>query len=214
MGPFLCSLLMFGLLIRLGVWQLHRLAWKENLLAQIAIARQNPPIPLPADPRPFTKVAARGQWDTAHRVLYGTDVRHEHLGAYLIEPLLRPGAPPLLVDRGFVADGVSIADPPGEVLVAGYIRAAEHGSWWSIKDDLAARHFYALNAAAIARAEALPTSEPYELVAMGNGAGPPEPAHDFPELPNNHLNYALTWFSFALIDAIIFGLWYRKNRRM
>jgi cytochrome oxidase assembly protein ShyY1 len=72
-------------------------------------------------------------------------------------------------------------------------------------------HFYTLNAAAIARAVGLREPEPYVLVAMGPQMGSPERAHDFPELPNNHLGYALTWFSFALIDWIIFVIWVRKN---
>ncbi len=202
---------MFAVLMSLGFWQVRRLAWKENLLAEIAAAARNPPIPLGEAPRPFTKVMVRGRWDSAHRVLYGTDVRRDRLGAYLIEPLLREDAPPILVDRGFVADGTKVADPPGDVAVVGYIRAAEHGSWWGIKDDLREQHFYTLNATAIARAVGLAAPEPYVLVAMGARMGPPEPAHDFPELPNNHLSYAITWFSFALIDWIIFVIWVRKN---
>ena len=213
-GPFIFSLLMFAAAIALGVWQVKRLHWKENLLAEIAVAQSNPPIPLPAVPRQYTKVSVTGRWDHAHAVLYGTDVRGERLGSFLVEPLLRPGLPPLIVDRGFLPDDMQKpADPTGDVTVTGYISDPDHPHWWSIKDDLAARHFYTLNPTAIAAALGTAKPAPYLLELMGDQTSYPEPAHAFPDLPNNHLSYAVTWFSMALIDLVIFILAARKTLR-
>ena len=212
LGPLIFTSVMFLLLIALGVWQLKRLAWKENLLAEIATASRNPPQPLAGNPPPFTKLWVEGRWDTAHQSFYGTDVRRGQLGAYLIEPLLREGAPPLLVDRGFIPDGARIDDPSGLVRVVGYARAPEHSRPLGISDDPAHRHFYALDPAAIAAAIGLAPPEPFVLMAMGPEMGPPEPAHGFPDLPNNHLSYALTWFSFAVIDWVVFLVWWRRKK--
>jgi surfeit locus 1 family protein len=213
-APFLFTLVVFLILVQLGAWQLRRLHWKEGLLARIDIATRNPPVPLAGAPEAFTKVVVTGTWDVAHKALYGTDVRRGQLGAYVIEPLLRAGMPPVLVDRGFVANGVAVPDAPGEVRVVGYVRDAEPGSWWGIKDDLREWHFYALDARAIAREMGMAQPESFTLVAMGDEAGPPEPARGFPELSNNHLSYALQWFSFAVIDWVVFGVWWWKARRL
>jgi len=213
-GPFLLSFVLFVAAIGLGVWQVKRLHWKENLLAEIATAQSNPPIPLPAEPRQYTKVAVNGRWDQPHAVLYGTDVRRDQLGSFLIEPLLRPGHPPLIVNRGFIPDNqAKNPGPTGDVTVTGYITAPDHIHWWSVKDDLPERHFYTLNPTNIAGALAMPTPEPYLLELMGDQTSYPEPAHAFPDLPNNHLNYAVTWFSLALVDLVIFVLSARKTLR-
>ena len=211
-GPFLLSLFMFVVLMSLGFWQVARLHWKEGLLADIAAATANPPIPLGASPRAFTKVFVTGRWDPAHAALYGTDVRNDKLGAFMIEPLLRADGPPILVDRGFVPDGAGkLQDPIGSVTVVGYIREPEYLHWWGIKDDLAERHFYTLNPQVIAAELGFPAPQSYTLVAMGNATTYPEPAHAFPDLPNNHLSYTITWFSLALVNVVIFLLSSRKR---
>ena len=212
-GPFLLSFTLFVILIALGVWQVVRLQWKEGLLAEIATAQANPPIPLGAAPRQFTKVFVTGRWDAGHAVLYGTDVRNDRLGAFLIEPLLRDGAPPLWVDRGFVPDGAGLPRDAGVATVTGYIREPDHAHWWGVKDDLRERHFYTLNPAAIASELGTAAPAPYTLVAMGGNPGAfPEAAQAFPDLSNNHLSYAITWFSLALVDLVIFAISSRGRR--
>ncbi len=110
-GPALMTAVMFLVLIGLGTWQVRRLAWKEGILAQIARAEAAPPVPLSSAsgtpvPAPFTKVAVTGTLLHDKSALYGAEVRDTaagpELGAQLIEPLQRDGAPPLLVDRGWV----------------------------------------------------------------------------------------------------------------
>ncbi len=213
-GPFLFSLVAFVILIALGVWQVKRLHWKEGLLADIAAAQVNPPVPLAQIPRQFTKVVVNGTWDQANAVLYGTDVRIDKLGSFLVEPLLRPNQPPVMVDRGFVPDGWKATDVPGAaVSVVGYIRNPDRMAWWSVADDPAERHFYTLNPVNIAARMGMTQPEPYVLVSMGDSTAYPEPSHDFPTLPNNHLSYALTWFSLALVDMVMFVLAARKTLR-
>ena len=51
--PALMSLAMVLVLLGLGTWQMHRLAWKQAILAQIAAAEAAPPLPLPAMPAPL-----------------------------------------------------------------------------------------------------------------------------------------------------------------
>ena len=36
-----------GVLVTLGIWQLHRLAWKESLIARIEARVHAPPVPVP-----------------------------------------------------------------------------------------------------------------------------------------------------------------------
>ena len=214
-GPFLVTLFLVGLTSGLGVWQLQRLAWKRAILARLDAAEQAAPVPLPPVPTPFEKVVARGRLDPDGAVSYEDDVRDDAqgrvvMGTHLVEPLLRPGKPPILVDLGWVSY------PPvplgGEAGITGYIRPAEHPNWLSAKDDPKGRRFYTLDPARIAAGIGLPAPEPYTLVALGP-AGMPDPVRSLPRPPNNHLQYAVTWFSLAVTGAVMFAAWARGALR-
>ncbi len=206
---------MLATLIGLGTWQLQRRAWKLAILAEIDRAEVSPAIPLPPRPLPFTKVSVTGHLRDDVHALYGDDVRDAPggpvRGAQLIEPLERPGQQPLLVERGWVPDG-SLGAPGGDVTVTGYIRAPDGPGAFSPADDLAARHFYTLDPAKIGDALGLPGVAPFTLVALGADAPGvlPAPATALPRPPNDHLNYALTWFGLALSLLAVFGAYARK----
>lgn len=200
------------LTLSLGTWQVQRLVWKRDILAAIDRAETAPAIPLPADPQPFTKVSAQGRFDGARAVYYGTLVRGGQAGARLLVPMLRDGAPPVLVDRGFVplpwaGDPVP---PPGPI--EAYVRPPDTAGWFALADDPAAKRFYTLDPLAIGRAIGLPDVAPYVLVALGPGGGLPAPAHTLPRPPNNHLGYAITWFGLAAGLAGVFIAYIRKER--
>lgn len=215
-GPGLIALAMLAVLLGLGTWQLRRLAWKDALLAEIARGEQGAAVPLPDHPEPFTKVQVTGRYGPDAWAFYATQVRDmpagSTLGAQLIQPLQRPGGDPVLVDRGWVP----LDRPPpvaaGNAAVVGYVRAPEPRSGLTPRADLPGRHFYALDPAEIGQALGLARVAPYTLVALG--AVPfgtvPMPAEHLPQPPNNHLGYAVTWYSFALILAVTYVLWARK----
>ena len=107
------------------------------MLATIAASEAAPPVPLGATPTPYTKVVATGRFDHGREALLGLEVRGTTLGAHLLVPLLRDGAPPLLVDRGWVPieRDRAVDHPEGEVSVTGYVRPADERDWNSPKDD-------------------------------------------------------------------------------
>ena len=214
---------MLAVLVSLGVWQVHRLAWKSALLAEIDRAEASAAMPLPADPPPFAKVRVRGRFMTDARALYGATVRDTgqgpRMGADLLMPLQRAdGAQPVLVDRGWVPLPGEPAPPArsGEVALEGFVQPAQHPGLFSARDDVAARHFYTLDPAAIGAALGVPDLAPFTLIALGEH-GPdglyPDPARRLPRPDNNHLSYAITWFGLALALVVIFGVWARKALR-
>jgi surfeit locus 1 family protein len=56
---------------------------------------------------------------------------------------------------------------------------------------------------------------PFVLVAVGTAPKGvyPDPVSTLPRPADNHLQYALTWFGFAITLLIIFGLYARKSLR-
>ena len=209
---------MLAILLGLGTWQVERLHWKQALLAQLARAEAAPPIPLPANPEPFAKVAVSGHLRDDLSAQYGAEVHDTssgpQLGAQLIVPLEREAADPILVDRGWVPPTrrQPIALPTGEVTIEGYVRPGEKSGVFSAKDDPAARQFYTLDPTAIGAALGLPQVAPFVLVAMGPAMPErwPAPAQHLPRPPNDHLSYAITWYGLAVSLVVIFVLWARK----
>lgn len=214
LGPGIMAVAMFILLIGLGVWQLQRRTWKLGLLAQIDQAEASPAIPLPADPAQFTKVRIEGKLRPDLQAHYGSDVRDlpngPVIGAFLIEPMERPGQDPVLVDLGWMPTGLDIA--PAGTTVEGYIRRPDQPGAFSPSDDPAKRRFFTLDPGPIAAAMGLRQAAPFTLVALGEVTPGvyPQPATTLPRPPNDHLNYALTWFGLALSLLAVFAVYVRK----
>ncbi len=216
--PGVMTLVMLAVLLGLGTWQVQRLHWKQAILAQIAQAEAGPPVPLPASPTQFQKVEVSGHLRDDLAATFGADVRDTPqgpvLGTQLIVPLDRPGAQPILVDRGWIPDKLPHPVPPtaGEVTLQGYIHPGDMPGWFSASDNPATRQFYTLNPTAIAAALGLPHVAPFVLIVMGRAPpdGYPIPAQHLPQPPNNHLSYAITWYGLAVALVVIFVIWARK----
>jgi surfeit locus 1 family protein len=195
----LAALPVLAILLALGTWQVHRLAWKTDLLARIAAAEAAPAAPLREPPEPLSKVRATGRFDHSREALLGLEVRGPILGAHLITPLIRPDGPPILVDRGWVPleRRNPVAHPEGEVTVEGWVHPGDRPGLFSARDDPAARRFYTFDPPAIGAALGLPAVAPFALVALGP-PGSPDPARTLPRPTNNHLGYAITWYGLAL----------------
>jgi surfeit locus 1 family protein len=190
--------------LALGWWQLQRLHWKADILARMDAAEAAPPAPLGPSPEPFARVTAEGTLDATRAALLGLEPRQGTLGARLLVPLIRDGAPPLLVDLGWVPQGARGPIPEGRVTILGFIHPGESRSWLSATDDLAGRHFYTLDPPAIAAALGLPDAEPFALVRLGP-PGTPDPARRIPRPPNNHLGYVITWWGLAFSLLVVLG---------
>jgi len=226
--PSFIALPILALLLGLGSWQIQRLNWKLGILAELEAAAARPPVAPAADTPAFTRIAATGRFRPGAEAMLGLEVRGTSLGGDLIAVLDRPGAPPLLVDRGWAPmEGGAVERPAGEVTVSGYARPTEHNPL-AATDDPAHRRFYTFDARAIAAALGVPDALPYALTVVvpragaaapsGLGSTPapsrgplPDPAAGFPEPNNPHLGYAITWFGLAAAWVAIFALWCRKR---
>jgi surfeit locus 1 family protein len=219
--PALSTAAMILVLLGLGSWQVERMAWKCGLLAQIEAAERNssqplPSVPLSQDLPPFAKVIATGRprFDLAAR--YGAEVRGDVLGAQLIVPLERAGLP-VLVDLGWAPNGAApaAAGSGDTATVTGFIRPGEQPGWFSAAADPPHRLFYTLDPHAIGAALGYAQVAPFVLVALGPQAAPDaaiDPARHLPTLSNNHLQYAITWYSLAVVLLAVFVVYVRKNR--
>ncbi len=190
-------------------------------MAQLHIAEISPPIPLPSHPNRFEKVIVSGVWVPGVAVLYGDEVHDGPVtpveGGELIQPFREASGRVILVDLGWVPERtpVPITLPSGSASVVGYIHQTESPGWFAGQDNPAAKLYYTLNPARIGADMGFTNVAPFALVAMGpmspTGSPLPQPAQHLPQPPNNHYQYALTWFGFAIVLLFEFYFFARKR---
>ncbi|WP_236728871.1 SURF1 family protein [Methylobacterium sp. WSM2598] len=210
------ALLVVAGLVALAAWQVHRRAWKLDLIARVEARVRAPPVPAPGPARwaqvtaasdEYRRVAVTGRWlpDRATLVQAVTELGG---GAWVLAPLARDDGTVILVNRGFVP--ADRRDPagwrplaPGPVTVEGLLRLSEpHGAFLQANDPAAGR-WVSRDVAAIAAARGLSRVAPYfvDAARAPGETGLPVGGLTVIAFPNNHLVYAITWGALALMAA-------------
>ena len=212
----LAFLLIFGvtgaaILVSLGVWQVQRLAWKEALLAEIDARIAAEPGPLPQSPNPvtdrFAPVGVEGTF-LPGEVHVLVSVKRVGPGFRIIAPFQTIEGRRILIDRGFVpTEAKNAARDLGVTQVAGNLHWPEETDSFTPEADLSTNTWFARDVAAMAMAL---DTEPVLLIASSqtDPGVTPLPV-DTSVIPNDHLEYAITWFSLAAIWVAMTGgfLW-------
>ncbi len=114
--------------VALGNWQSRRAEQRRAVEHKLAAARRGPVLDLPAsavDVRDYAlrRVEARGEFVAAQTVLLENKLRNGRLGYEVVTPLRSAGsAMHVLVNRGWVAAGMRLDQPPQVVTPAGELR--------------------------------------------------------------------------------------------
>ncbi|WP_293577226.1 SURF1 family protein [Phaeobacter sp.] len=199
-------------LVGLGVWQVQRLEWKEALLATIETRLAAAPAALPAAPEQdrdrYRAVTVSGTLEPRELHVFWV-TKEAETGYRVIAPLVTPEGRRLLLDRGFVPAADKDAErAAGAVTVRGNLLWPDEVDWSTPPADLDGNIFYARDLALMA--QTLET-EPLLLVVRDTSAQTdirPQPVTTV-GIKNNHLQYAITWFSLAVIWAAmtVYFLW-------
>jgi surfeit locus 1 family protein len=217
-------------LIGLGNWQVARLHWKTSLLARIVALRAAPPQPLAvvlarikagADVD-YTRVSANcPDIETASFVRLWA-VPDSRSGFRIITACRLDGAPygSVLVDRGFIVTDDASRLRPGQGArldrpIIGVLRKADPANFVTPPNQPAQNLWYSADLPAMARV--LGASGPAPILLMLESPAPrglaPTPAALPVDIPNNHLQYAVTWFGLAaaLAGVYLASLWRRRS---
>ncbi len=205
----------------LGNWQVRRLAWKEDLIARVTERPSGPVRDLPtASAWPGIDIAAEeyrpfrleGRFLNDREALVFTSIPDPHgryggPGFWVVTPFALTGGGTVLVNRGFVPQGKERpADRGGEpaggtVTVTGLLRPDETRGFFTPNDAPEQNIFYARDIAAIAAAKDLsPPVAPFSIdlvAAESPPGGLPQSGETRMVFPNNHLQYAVTWYGLA-----------------
>lgn len=234
--PWILSILALGafaILMGLGSWQVQRLEWKNNLIGAIDTRLAMPPVPLdeavaaqlPIADQEYRPVTLSGtfqhQWE---RHFFAT-----HKGAtgyFVYTPLLRAAGDYVWVNRGFVPyelkDATKRAEGQvtGPVEINGLLREAiaQKPSSLVPDNDLTKNIFYWKDIRGMSELSGMPADANVlglfvDADDAPNPGGLPVGGVTLIDQPNNHLQYAITWYGIAAGLVGVYLAWILRWRR-
>lgn len=188
-----------AMMIKLGTWQLQRADEKDALIARYAVASKLPEMAYPTigagDGALFRRAGGSCVEPLMPRIEGGLNARGEVGWRHIVSCRTGAEGPGMTVDIGWSRQFIRAADWKGGEVSGIISREPDHRS---------------LLSQAFARGKSpglmLILSEP----ASGLEPSAPPTTRD---VPNNHFAYAVQWFVFAGIAAVIFALALRSRRR-
>ena len=219
-------------LLALGTWQVQRLAWKEQLLSDIAERRGAAPVSIEAieailgqggdvEYRPVTVTGTFA--NNRERHFFAT--WHGRTGYYVYTPLALADGRFVFVNRGFVPfenkepEMRKQGQLTGQQVVTGLARMQLDGKPSSIvpDNDVAKNIFYWKDLGTMASTAGIPAERlvPFFIDAddTPNPKGMPIGGVTQFDLPNNHLQYAVTWYGLALALLAVGFAYVRRWRK-
>lgn len=219
--PLILGLGGCAVLLSLGFWQLDRLEWKRAMLAEISAQIGGTPGPLPAagaDPAAlkYTPVELAGA-TTGEEILVLSGQKGIGAGFQVISAFETGDGRRILLDRGFLPESARRAPRPAvPQIVTGNLHWPAEADSYTPAPDLKEGLWFARDVPAMAKHLG---TEPLLVVAAridGDTQGiSPQPVA-ITGIPNDHLNYAITWFSLAAVWAgmTAFLLWRIRQRQI
>jgi surfeit locus 1 family protein len=214
--------------VRLGVWQLDRLAQRRAFNAQVESMRAmelvdlNQNVPVDISTMEWRAITVTGEYDFEKQIALRNQYNGDQYGYHLVTPLLFTGGA-VLVDRGWIpADGNTAPsdwrkyDEPGFVTVTGQIRLGQEKPAFGGVADADVSHLDVWNNLNVVR---ISEQSPYPILPVyiqpnevENDTLPPIPFQPVVELTEgSHFSYALQWFSFAVILFVGYPFFLRKQ---
>ena len=218
--PALALLVLATLFAGLGIWKIQRLGWKTRLIASTQAAIHSAPVDPAALPPGdlsalvYHRVAISGRFVPGGTTLVtGTSVMGT--GYWELVPLAGDDGRTVMINRGFLPEGSRLAParaavPTGHTRIEGLLRVTEPRGTLLRANRPAQDIWYARDIAAIAARRGVSVDPRLFIDSWGEnpapGGGAPIPGLTVIAFANNHLGYALTWFTMgamAIAGAIV-----------
>lgn len=230
--PLVLTLIMLPILLALGQWQLQRMDWKQALLMRIeqSQSKQATEIRTAADLEGLTKaqndymrLRIAGTWRVDLEQYWCAQVNQapdglaagDKVGFHVLTPLQLEDGSLIFIDRGFVPERLRLPNSRPENLpavITGVLRWPDGRGRFDPADRPQDGIWYVRDPLAMAQALNIAGRE-FLVEQMTPQNGWPYAGQSRLALSNRHLEYAVTWFGFALILVIISATWHIRQFR-
>ncbi|MGE0095720.1 MAG: SURF1 family protein [Alphaproteobacteria bacterium] len=224
--PTLIAMAGVAILTGLGTWQVHRLHWKEALIASMEARGAEPPlesVPFGGDPAAieYRRIRITGSFSHDKEMYLQSRVRNGAAGLHVVTPLVLGERGTVLVDRGWVPPekGDPETRPEGQVegpvVVEGVVRLDQEPGLFTPDNRPDANQWYRMDTRAMGAQAGFDVVPFYIAATTGPAPGgfPIADAAAGVQIVNNHLQYALTWYALAVALSVIYLIFvFRKPK--
>ena len=215
------------LMLGLGVWQLYRLQWKEALITERTERMAAAPAALPGpgvdvSGMEYRHVALSGELLNDKEIFLGARSMNGNPGYHVVTPLRLADGRTILVDRGWIpldrktADKRAAGNLSGPVTLDGVLRLNGVQTWFVPDNRPDLNFFFWVDLPAMAKLAGQPDTETRFFIEAGpapNPGGFPIGGQTRINLPNDHLQYAITWFALAIALSVIYVIYHRQKEK-
>ncbi len=197
----------------MGTWQLYRLQWKQDLISQIDKGLKNSPIQYSSTlDKNYQRVQLNGRYIFEKQIyLYSLNEKGEP-GYDVITPFKTVKKENVLVNRGWINKEKKNNLPmvSSDANIIGMLRAANRKNLFTPENDLEENIWFYLDLREIEKITGIKFSN-YIVYLEDKNIILPKPKKITIDLPNNHLKYAITWYSIS-ISILFYYLYFRKKK--
>jgi surfeit locus 1 family protein len=206
----------FSVLVGLGIWQWERRAWKQAMLTEIDAGLASPPVAISNAANKtlaWHPVRAYGSWATEGLIHVAPVTLLGKVGKVYAAPFRLEDGSIVAVELGWAGNQLNgITLPETVKSIEGVLIPARKPSYFT-PDNQPPNNWYWLDPIALAQNAGLNSAKAAPLILRLTQS--PEglttrPAK--PDIPDNHLQYAFTWFGLAIAWAVIGFLALRKSQ--
>ena len=198
----------------LGTWQLYRLQWKLDLIEQINAGLRSEPVKYSKIiKKNYQRVTVEGKFKFNKQIyLYSLNETGKP-GFDVITPLMTNSNEHVLVNRGWIEKNYKDLKSINAIKdneIVGIFREIPKPNMFKPKNDIFKNVWFSLNQNDLKKFTGI-NFRNYVIFLEGKKTNLPTPKVITANLTNNHLKYALTWYSVAL-SILIYFLYFRKKQ--
>jgi len=197
--------------IALGSWQIIRLNWKNNLILEIENSLKNLPVELAQSQKEnYLKIKTSGSIDFDKQIYLYNLNDNGTPGFEVLNPILIDNEN-YLINRGWIpfekkdSPEINFFDQNN---IIGTLKLQGRKNIFKPDNDIEENYWFSLNREDLLKFTGKEFSK-YIIYLDGNYQAP-KPKKITANISNNHLKYALTWFSLA-ISILLLYLYFRKK---
>ncbi len=228
--PTLFTIISLMTLISLGTWQVYRLIWKNSLISNYVYKFNNEIIKYNKNFKfnnefEYRRINIKGRFINEKEILIIGKTFEGNVGFHLITPFITKEEKLLLINRGWISEKLKLRTSRSfslieeDIVIDGIIRRPQEKGYFVPENDPIDNFWFTIKPYQIEKAlklESFDLEKKFYVDVIRNKGKLTLPigVSGNPDFRNQHLTYAITWYSLAITLLIIYFAFHIKEKRL